>query len=143
MKPTRIILHCSATREGDNISTDTIRDWHVRGNGWRDIGYHFIVLNDGKGTIDHGRSVSIPGAHVKGENHDSIGVCYIGGLDVDGNVKDTMTDIQQMKFIELVNALRMVFGDLPIYGHNEFSAKACPSFKVLEKFGPEICQRRS
>ena len=38
-----IIIHCSATREGQDISVDTIKKWHVEGRGWSDIGYHFYI----------------------------------------------------------------------------------------------------
>ena len=48
----KIILHCSATQEGKNIKTETIRKWHLK-RGWRDIGYHFVVLLDG--TVEEGR----------------------------------------------------------------------------------------
>ena len=82
-----------------------------------------------------GRPVSIQGAHVSGENEDSIGVCYIGGLDAGMTPKDTMTVQQEIAFVELVKSLRLTFGYLSVHGHNEYSSKACPSFSVEEKFG--------
>ena len=51
-----IILHCSATQEGLDIGVDTIRRWHVTGNGWKDVGYHFIIKLDG--TVEDGRPLT-------------------------------------------------------------------------------------
>ena len=51
-----IIIHCSATREGQDISVDTIRKWHVEGRGWSDIGYHLYV--DINGEIHGGRDIA-------------------------------------------------------------------------------------
>tara|TARA_R110000737_G_scaffold115367_1_gene148221 strand:+ start:466 stop:894 length:429 start_codon:yes stop_codon:yes gene_type:complete len=133
----RIILHCSATPEGREVSVDTIRSWHTdpppQGNGWSDIGYHYVIHLDGK--TEMGRPISIQGAHTSGENEDSVGVCYIGGVDTSMAPKDTMTVPQEISFVELVKSLRLIFGQLSVHGHNEFSTKACPSFSVKEKFG--------
>ena len=92
------------------------------------------------GTVERGRPVWRNGAHTKGHN-DTIGVCYVGGLDGMGDPCDTMTEIQECAFFELVDNLRDVFGDIAIHGHNEFSSKACPSFDVLEKWGRTFTQR--
>jgi N-acetylmuramoyl-L-alanine amidase len=133
----RIILHCSATPEGREVSVDTIRSWHTdpppQGNGWSDIGYHYVIHLDG--TTEIGRPISIQGAHTSGENEDSIGVCYIGGVDTSMAAKDTMTVLQEISFVKLVKSLSLIFGQLSVHGHNEFSTKACPSFLVEEKFG--------
>jgi N-acetylmuramoyl-L-alanine amidase len=128
----RIILHCSATREGKDFSADTIRDWHVKGNGWSDIGYHWVIRLDG--SIEVGRPLEKSGAHTKGHNKDSVGVCYIGGCDADGKPKDTMNPDQEKAWRMIVLSLRTLYGDLTIHGHNEFANKACPSFIVKEKF---------
>ena len=129
----RIILHCSATREGKDFSVDTIRDWHVKGNGWSDIGYHWVIRLDG--SIEVGRPLEKSGAHTKGENKDSVGVCYIGGLDEDGKPKDTMNPEQEKAWRMIVLSLRTLYGNhITIHGHNEFASKACPSFIVKEKF---------
>ena len=128
----RVILHCSATPEGREFGAEDIRRWHIN-RGWTDIGYHYVIHIDG--LIETGRPVSIQGAHTSGENENSVGVCYIGGLDLSMDAKDTMTVPQEIAFVELVNSLRLIFGDLSIHGHNEYSTKACPSFSVEEKFG--------
>ncbi len=128
----RIILHCTATEASKHVSVDTIRKWHTSSpRNWRDIGYHYVILLDG--TIALGRPVADQGAHTKGENHDSIGCAYVGGL-LDGKPHDTMTAYQDMSWLMLVNSLRTVFGPLTLHGHNEFANKACPSFVVAEKY---------
>ena len=128
----KIILHCSATREGQNISTETIRGWHVNERGWSDIGYHFVVLLDG--TVDKARPVKRQGAHVRGKNKGSIGICYIGGCDADMNPKDTRNEAQKKSLEELITYLMESYDDATLHGHNEFSSKACPSFNVQEVY---------
>lgn len=127
----RIILHCTATRAGEQINVKQIDKWH-RDRGWSEIGYHYVLYADG--TIATGRDIRKKGAHVKGHNHDSVGVAYVGGLDKNKTPKDTMTMQQEMAFLHLVNSLRVVFGDMSVHGHNEYSSKACPSFDVQEKY---------
>lgn len=127
----KIILHCSATPEGRHVTAETIRKWHLD-RGWSDIGYHFVVYLDG--TVVAGRPVSRVGAHVKGRNRDSIGVCYIGGVDDKGKAKDTRT-LEQMQALELLlEDLLNEYPNATLHGHNEFSSKACPSFNVREEY---------
>lgn len=128
----RIILHCSATKPSQKIGAAEIRRWHVDGNGWSDIGYHYVIKRDG--TIEPGRPLDIPGAHVKGHNATTIGICYVGGIDAQGNPEDNMTAEQELSWLLLVNAIRVLFGKLPVHGHNEYAAKACPSFDVQKKY---------
>ena len=66
------ILHCSATPAGRPHNAAEIRRWHVDGNGWSDIGYHYVILIDG--TVEAGRPLWRKGAHTKGHNND-IGIC--------------------------------------------------------------------
>jgi len=127
----RIILHCTATRESQAVSVADIDKWH-RSRGFKKIGYHYVIHPQGELSL--GRPVADQGAHVKHENVDSIGVAYIGGLTDTGEVADTMTIHQDVTFLMLVRSLRMVFGNLTLHGHNEFSNKACPSFDVQEKY---------
>lgn len=127
----KIILHCSATREGQHINVDTIRKWHLD-RGWSDIGYHFIIYLDG--TIVPGRPVERSGAHVKGMNANSIGVCYVGGVDKDLNAKDTRTQEQIQAMEWLIVDLFEQYPDATLHGHNEFASKDCPSFIVRDEY---------
>ena len=131
---TRVILHCSATREGQDVSTEAIRSWHLA-RGWSDIGYHYVIELDGR--VVKGRCISRMGAGVRGHNRDSVHICYVGGLDRDGNPKNTLTDRQRRSIRRLCRSLtRTLSRDLSLHGHREYAAKACPSFEVAEVFGP-------
>ena len=127
----KIIIHCTATREGDDISVSTIRKWHLA-RGWSDIGYHYVI--DLKGNINAGRPIELMGAHTKGQNKYSIGISYVGGVESDGKTpKDTRTNAQKDAIIRLVKKLKGCYPDVTIHGHNEFSSKACPSFNVSKE----------
>lgn len=124
-----IIIHCTATPEGRNVTVQQIRDWHVKGNGWDDIGYHFVIDLDG--NVHSGRPIERPGAHCRGHNAKSIGIVYVGGLAANGKTpKDTRTPAQRAALRQLVQQLRDQFPAIPVHGHNEYAAKACPSFDV-------------
>tara|TARA_R100001126_G_C4851487_1_gene162241 strand:+ start:432 stop:887 length:456 start_codon:yes stop_codon:yes gene_type:complete len=128
----RLIFHCSATIEGQNISAATIKRWHVRDRGWSDIGYHYIVGLDGK--IEAGRPVSKIGAHAKGYNKTSIGICYIGGLSENKRAKDTRTEAQKNALIKLIKTLKNIYPSASLHGHKEFANKACPCFDVQKEY---------
>ena len=82
----KIIIHCSASREGQNVTVEQIDKMH-RQRGFACIGYHYVIYLDG--SIHEGRDISKVGAHTTGYNTGSIGICYIGGLDKKGKIKDT------------------------------------------------------
>ena len=129
----KIILHCAATPEGRDVKTETIKSWHVKGNGWSDIGYHFVIELDG--AVKNGRPLHRSGAHTKGHNATSIGICYVGGIDKDKKPKDTRTEAQRKAMDQLVDDLKMEHPTASVHGHNEFAAKACPSFDVSKEYG--------
>ena len=112
-----IIIHCSATKAGQDIRAKDIDLMHKQ-RGFSQIGYNFVIDLDG--TVENGRSLSIDGAHCNTKgfsgisyNKHSIGICYIGGLDVNGKAKDTRTDAQK-------NALR------------DLVAKLCKEYPIIE-----------
>jgi len=130
-KINEIILHCTATPEGCDYTVAQIRDWHVNGNGWNDIGYHFVVYRDG--SVHVGRPIEQAGAHCKGHNAHSIGIVYVGGCAADGvTPKDTRTPAQNEAMHELVAKLQSQFPGATLHCHNEFVNKACPSFKICD-----------
>ena len=133
-----IALHCSATPPSMDLGACVIEKWHVA-RGWSQIGYHFVLRRDG--TVERGRPMHLAGAHVKGHNEYTVGVCYVGGVDENNEPQDNMTDAQHAAFVELVEKLRDVFGPLEVWGHRDFPhvRKACPSFEVVDKFGKLWC----
>ena len=96
----KLIVHCTATPEFKDFTLEDVRGWHVKGNGWSDIGYHYLIKLDG--TVELGRPVKKPGAHVAGHNKDSIGIAYVGGMDNQMEEWiDTRTDEQKDSLFNL------------------------------------------
>ena len=128
----KIIVHCTATPEGRDVSADTIRRWHVQDNGWSDIGYHWVIELDG--SLQEGRKEHLNGAHAKGHNTDSVGVVYVGGCDEDMKPKDTRTDAQKEELLCILQDLKGRYPKAEIIGHRDVANKACPSFDAKEEY---------
>ena len=124
-----VIVHCTATPEGKDYTVADIRAWH-KARGFSDIGYHYVVYRDG--SIHEGRPVGQVGAHVEGHNTGTIGVSYVGGVAADGKTaKDTRTAAQRASLLWLVQQLMARHSAIKkVTGHNQYAAKACPSFDV-------------
>ena len=132
-KINRLIIHCSATPEGKDFTVEQIREWHLQ-RGFTDIGYHYVIYRDG--SVHKGRDEKMAGAHTYGYNLNSIGICYIGGMDSSNkNPKDTRTHEQKIALRELLKLLRKKYPEATIHGHREFAAKACPCFDVTSEYG--------
>lgn len=128
----KIIVHCSATRPSQDIGAAEIDTWH-RQQGWSEIGYHFVIRRNGQ--IENGRAVEKIGAHCKGHNAESIGICLVGGIDKDGKPENNFTDAQFTSLRSLAAKLQVQFPCIQsIHGHNEFAKKACPCFDVKKFF---------
>ena len=150
---TSIVHHCTATKEGVDIGFKEIDEWH-RKKGWGVVyngnkihcGYHFIVRIDG--SVEIGRPIELPGAHVKGHNKNSVGVTYVGGLDKNMNPKDTRT-LKQKEALKCINEnLIDILGSLDISGHRDHSedlnkngviepfewSKLCPCYDARKEY---------
>lgn len=127
----KIIIHCSATKAGHNFCARDIDVWHKQ-RGFNGIGYHYVIKLDG--TVEEGRPLEKIGAHCVGQNANSIGICYIGGME-GGFPTDTRTHAQKESMVKLVNQLKARFPRATVHGHNEFAPKACPCFDVKAEFG--------
>ena len=125
-----IIVHCSATPEGRDYSVATLTAWH-RHRGFLTIGYHYVI--DLRGGVHIGRPLAMVGAHCRGHNTRSIGICIIGGVARDGRTpKDTRTVAQKEALARLLRELHARYPRATLHGHREFANKACPSFDCHE-----------
>ena len=127
-----IIIHCSAVKPTQTSSARQIDAWH-RAQGWRMIGYHYVIRRDG--TIERGRPDAMVGAHCSGHNSDSIGICYEGGLDANGKPADTRTDAQKRTLRKLLEDLHRSYPRALILGHHDLNPqKACPCFNAASEY---------
>ena len=130
---TEIIIHCTATPAGRDVSVAEIDRWH-RQRGFRSIGYHYLIGLDG--SVSPGRPLDEPGAHCIGHNTQSIGIAYAGGLMADGTGRpaDTRTDAQKTTLLKLLTALRRIYPEASIHSHRDFAPKACPCFDATAEY---------
>lgn len=124
MKPIEIILHHSLTRDSKTVSWGAIRQYHTVTLGWRDIGYSYgIELIKNHHEILVGRMMNESGAHCRGHNSKSLGVCFVGNFDFEPPSK-SMWDLGVRFVKSLCETLNI--HPIHIHGHNEFSSKSCP-----------------
>ena len=128
-----IVIHCSATMPSMDVPIERVKKWHLQ-RGWSDIGYHYYITRDGE--IHKGRRLSTIGAHVRGYNSKSIGICYEGGIDESGEPEDNRTIAQKKSLLKVVEILKFVFSDAIAQGHRDFPnvKKACPSFDAKSEY---------
>jgi N-acetylmuramoyl-L-alanine amidase len=116
----KLIVHCSDSDQEAHDHINIIRAWHVDGNRWKDVGYHVFIQNDG--NIQFGRRLDEVGAHTKGENDDSIGICLAG--------RHYFSEYQYNTLTRVCIGLCLIF-DLPfseVYRHADFDdSKTCPN----------------
>jgi len=125
-----IVIHCAATKPTMLIGFTEIDQWHKR-RGWLGCGYTWIIRRDG--TIETGRSLEEVGAHVKGFNHNSVGICLVGGMDVDGDPDANYTQLQWDSLDSLVDVMTKIYPNAAVVGHNDLDPnKSCPVFEVTE-----------
>ena len=127
-----IVIHCSATREDRRYVLSQLDRDH-RARGFHGIGYHFYITMEGLVYLT--RSPDVAGAHARGYNYRSLGICYEGGLDRQGQPKDTRTPAQRESLTRLIERLRYLYGKIRVVGHRELNPyKACPCFDVRAEF---------
>lgn len=131
-----IVVHYSATPVESDFSSADIDEMHKR-RGFREIGYHKYIRKSGR--VEKGRDLSQPGrfeqgAHSKGENSASIGICYEGGVTADNPNKgfDTRTPEQVESMIRVINDLLERYPNAKVVGHKDMpgAATQCPGFDV-------------
>ena len=124
-----IVVHCSATRCNQAYTVQQLYHDHVEVNHWRFIGYHYYIRRSGK--VEVTRPLSSMGAHARGHNAYSVGICYEGGLDEQGHYADTRTEEQKLAMAKLIYQLGQEFPTIrTVLGHCDLPGvqKACPCF---------------
>ena len=116
-----LIVHCSDTPDNANISAKDIHNMHI-GFGWDGIGYHKVINRDG--MVENGRPEYWVGAHVKGKNHDTLGVCLIGRRKF---TKEQFTSLELV-----LKKWKKKYPNAQILGHYQSTdtKKTCPNFDV-------------
>ena len=127
-----IVVHCSATRCNQSYTVmQLIRD-HADRFGF--TGYHYYITRDGQ--TYQTRHEQLVGAHAVGYNSHSLGVCYEGGLDKDGNHYDTRTIRQKRALLNLLKRLKREHPQAQILGHRDLPNvhKDCPCFDAKTEY---------
>lgn len=126
-----IVIHAAATKPTMDIGFAEIDQWH-KARGWNGCGYHFIIRRDG--TVEQGRHLREQGAHVAGHNHNSVGVCLVGGVDANMEPEENYTSQQWGSLYWVVQFCKLAYPEAQVLGHRDLPnvAKACPSFDAKE-----------
>ena len=133
MRPIKlIVIHCSATRE-DREFTEYDLDICHRRRGFNGTGYHFYIRKNG--DIKSTRPLERIGAHTRGFNKESIGICYEGGLDSNHKPSDTRTLPQKASLVALLRELKQMFPNVLVVGHHDLNPmKECPCFNAVTEY---------
>ena len=140
-----IVIHCSATRVDCDFTAKDVDTAH-RYRGFSCWGYHYYIRKSGE--IEPMRDEDTVGAHARGYNAISLGVCYEGGLDENGKAADTRTPRQKEALHRLVHELLQRYPEAKVVGHRDLSPdtnyngivdpweriKECPCFEVIGEF---------
>ena len=124
----QIVMHYSATYPDQDIGAAEIDRWH-RDRSFARIGYHYVIRRDG--TVEPGRPEGVQGAHVRGHNAGSIGICLVGGIDratgPDVGV-DNRTEAQKRAAVALIRDILTRHPGSEIVGHRDLAATQCPGY---------------
>ena len=138
-----LVIHCTATKAGREVSSDEIRHWHTDpvskgGRGWKQVGYTDMIHLDGRveRLVRNNEDANVDTWEMtngaKGYNAISRHIVYVGGVDANdvNKAKDTRTPAQKEALKRYVRDFHMRFPQVKIIGHNQVASKACPSFDV-------------
>lgn len=130
-KPTKIIIHHSAGQDTDEANWKNIKRYHVEDRGWNDIGYHALVekIGDEYMNID-GRPDDEIGAHAKGSNSTSLGICFVGDYTKKKPTNEHL-DLGALKIAEWMQK-HNINGLDDVIPHRDVGKTTCPgkSFPV-------------
>ena len=141
-----IVIHCSATPVDHDYTPEQMTRDHLA-RGFNSAGYHFYIRKSG--YVFHLRPLDVIGAHVEGYNANSVGICYEGGLDVNGKPIDTRTVQQKESLVRIISELKALYPAIKkVCGHRDLSPdlnhdgtieanewmKTCPCFNAIPEY---------
>jgi N-acetylmuramoyl-L-alanine amidase len=128
-KITKISVHCSDSDYPHHDNVETLTDWHVNGNGWKSVGYHFIITKQ-KPRCRAGRDLEITPAAVYGHNTGMIAICLTG--------KYKFSKSQFKRLRELIRHIESWYDyKLEIKEHRYWdNGRSCPNFKLKDVLKP-------
>jgi hypothetical protein len=138
-----LVIHCTATPEGREVTSAAIRHWHTDpvskgGRGWKQVGYTDMIHLDGtvERLVKNNEDANVDPWEItngaKGYNAISRHVVYVGGVDANDvkKARDTRTPAQKEALKRYVLDFHKRFPKVKIIGHCQVANKACPSFDV-------------
>lgn len=142
-----LVIHCTATKAGREVSSDEIRRWHTDpvskgGRGWKQVGYTDMIHLDGRieRLVKNNEDANVDPWEItngaKGYNAVSRHIVYVGGCDATKDAKgkypskDTRTDAQKEALKHYVLDFHKRFPKVKIIGHYQVANKSCPCFDV-------------
>ena len=127
-----IVVHCSATRCDRPFPVIALIRCHADRFGF--TGYHYYITRNGR--TYQTRHEQLIGAHAKGYNQHSLGICYEGGLNKQGKPADTRTKAQKQALLKLLKRLKKEHPQAQILGHRDLPdvKKACPCFDAKSEY---------
>lgn len=120
----RLIVHHSASPL--TVTVEDIEKWHVVENGWDAIGYHWVVSQ--AGILVPTRPIHYQGAHARGFNDGTLGVCLIGNNTQEQN---RWTRQQIITLNKLLSTLEYIIPGIEAWGHRDLATGTeCPGLDV-------------
>lgn len=115
-KTSFLVVHCDHSKPSVRKPIENLR-WQGRALGLLDIGYHGIIDRDG--CLHLIRSMDLQGSHTPGFNHESVGVCLIGGRDDDGRHVANFTFAQLSTLVSITASFQAYYPQARAVGHSE------------------------
>ena len=132
-----LVVHHSAS--ANNVRPELIKRWHLD-RGFRDVGYHFLVTV--AGTLFYGRPVEDVGAHVKGHNQHSLGICVIGDMRYPDDPKQAWSTPQHETLARVIEAFWLFYPEGTVVGHSDLADTKCPGIGnarlIADRLKPDL-----
>ncbi|XP_060901935.1 peptidoglycan recognition protein 5 [Labrus mixtus] len=127
----KVVIHHTAVQACKDLKECktrlvSIQRGHMTDKKFDDIGYNFLVAGDG--TVFEGRGWGVVGAHAKGNNHDSLGIAFMGNFNNDTPSKEAISSVKQL--LQLGVCQSFLDPEFVLFGHRDLGSTECPGNKL-------------